>query len=119
MKPPAPQTRAVFRSIGVDAISLLHMNLCFYEAVGTRSACAGLLRASFRQATALRVKRHHPPASDRAHRAISALQFSCRRRKRRTVKRDRNRRAHHLKQNLHPTGRIQPLQRAHEVGKWP
>ena len=48
---------------------------------------------------------------------MSAVQFSCRRRKRRTVKRNRNRGSHHFEQNLYPPGLIQPLERAHEIGK--
>jgi hypothetical protein len=41
----------------------------------------------------------------------------CRRRKRGTVKGDRNRGRHHVKQDAHPSGIVEPLERAHKVGK--
>ena len=50
-------------------------------------------------------------------RALSAVQFSRRWRQRRTVKRDRNRGSHHLEQNPHPSGRVQPLERPSETDK--
>ena len=50
-------------------------------------------------------------------RAMSAMQFSCRWRQRRTVKRDRNHGSHHLEQNPYPSGRVQPVERANEIDK--
>jgi hypothetical protein len=50
-------------------------------------------------------------------RALSAVQFSCRWLERQTVKRDRNRGSHHLEQNPHPSGRVQPLERPYETDK--
>ena len=35
------------------------------------------------------------------------------------MKRDRNRGSHHFEQNLYPSGRVQPLERPHEIGKRP
>jgi hypothetical protein len=48
---------------------------------------------------------------------MSAVQFSCRWRQRRTVKRDRNRGSHHLEQNPYPSGRVQPVERPYEIDK--
>ena len=35
------------------------------------------------------------------------------------MQRDGDRGPHHFEQNLYPSGRIQPLERAHEIGKRP
>ena len=35
------------------------------------------------------------------------------------MKGNRDRGSHHLEQNLYPSGLIQPLERAHEIGKRP
>ena len=59
----------------------------------------------------------HPTCRKRSSAPSSALQFLCRRRKRRTVKGNRNRGSHHFEQNLYPSGPVQPLERAHEIGK--
>ena len=48
---------------------------------------------------------------------MSAMQFSCRWRQRRTVKRKRNRGSHHLEQNPHPPGLVQPVECSHEIDK--
>src|SRR5215831_10169449 len=87
---------------------------CTYVAQSrTLNALAWLGR---RQATALRVKRT-PDAAAMQQRAMSAVQFSCRWRQRRTVKRDRNRSSHHLEQNPYPSGRVQPVECPNEIGK--
>ena len=72
---------------------------------------------AFGHATALRVKRITRARRKRSSAPSSAVQFLCRRRKRRTVKGNRNRGSHHFEQNLYPSGLIQPLERAHEIGK--
>ena len=48
---------------------------------------------------------------------MSAVPFSRRWRQRRTVKRNRNRGSHHLKQNPYPSGRVQPVERPNEIDK--
>jgi hypothetical protein len=60
---------------------------------------------------------HHPTWPPTKQHAVGALQFSCRWRQRRTVKRNRNRGPHHFEQYPHPSGLIQPLEHTHEVGK--
>ena len=74
---------------------------------------------AFGHATALRV--NHVTRSDAKleQRAIQRAAVLCRRRKRRTMKRDRDRGSHHFEQNLYPSGLVQPLERPHEIGKRP
>src|SRR5262245_35146154 len=68
------------------------------------------------QATALRVK-CSPDVAAMEQRAMSAVQFSCRWRQRRTVKRNRNRGSHQLEQNPYPSGRVQPVECPNEIDK--
>src|SRR5262249_30618560 len=118
MKPPAPHTSAAFAIIGFEDISLAPS---YFVIRCTHFGQCGRLNAGepgLGHATALRVKRTSPEvaANRAARRERDAV--SCRRRKHRAVKKDRNRGSHHFEQNLSSSRPIQPLERAHQIGKW-
>src|SRR5215831_8262606 len=71
------------------------------------------------QTTALRVKSKITtrPSRKRSSAPRCAVQYSCRWRERRAVKRNRNRGSHHFEQNPYPSGLVQPVERPHETDK--
>jgi hypothetical protein len=59
----------------------------------------------------------HPFPTER--RTFGALRFSSRRTNRGATQRYRNRCAHHFQQHANASSVIEPLKRAHEIGKGP